>query len=57
MVAAIYTIMNTGMETRMPGIKKTWEMFTRISGNLLQYSRKCYHFNIPGKFKKISRYV
>ena len=57
MVAAIYTIMNTGMETRMPGIKKTWEMFTRISRNLLEYSRKCYHFNIPDKFKKISRYV
>ena len=35
-------------------MQKTLGMLTRIQGNLLEYSREYYHFNIPGNVQKIS---
>ena len=32
----------------MQGMRGTRGMFTRIRGNLLEYSGECYYFNIPG---------
>ena len=56
---AIYKSRNTGTGNRMQG---TRGMFTMISGNLLENSWQCSHFNIPGnaredsvKFQKIPR--
>ena len=42
----------------MRGTQGTWEMFTRIPGNLSEDSDKCYHFHILGNvpermFKKM----
>ena len=38
----------------MRGVRGTWEMFTRIPGNHLEDSGKCYYFNIPGHVEKDS---
>ena len=43
-ITAIYKTRNTGTENGMRG---TRGMFTRIPGNLLEDSGKCYYFNIP----------
>ena len=40
--------MGNGMR-RMQG---TWGMFTKIPGNLLENSRECSHFSIPGNSRK-----
>ena len=31
----------------MCAMQGTWRIFTRVSGNLLDDSAKCYHFKIP----------
>ena len=44
----IYKSKNTGTGNGMLRMQGTQGMFTWILGNLLEGSRKCYHFNIPG---------
>ena len=48
---AIYKSRNTGTGNRMQG---TRGMFTMISGNLLEDSWQCSHFNIPGNAREDS---
>ena len=36
------------------GMRGTWEMFTRIPGNLLEDSGECSHFSISGNAREDS---
>ena len=51
-LSAIYKTRNTGTGNRMRVMRGTREMFTRIPGNLLEDSRECYYFSIPGNVEE-----
>ena len=51
LISAIYKTRNTWTEN---GMRRTWGMFTRILGNLLEDSRECYFLNIPGNVQEDS---
>ena len=52
--STIYKTRNTGTGNGMRGMRRTWGMFTRIPGNLLEISGECYCFSIPGNVEEDS---
>ena len=51
---AIYKTRNTGTGSGTRRMRGTWEMFTRIPGNLLEKSGECCNFNIQGNVEEDS---
>ena len=51
---AIYKTRNTGTENGMRGMQGTRGMPTKILGNLLEDSRECSHFSVPGNAREDS---